>query len=121
MSDIISAIHELDPTTRVIVSNEDFDMIEWRDGNPNNITIDQIKTKKAELDAAEDALEYARNREKDYPSIDELTIALYDSDDKAAIDAKRAEVKAKWPKDNSGPVGVDPPKPTACTVFYSSE
>ena len=51
-----------------------------------------------------DAQEYARNRAEEYPSIVELTIALYDTDDKAAIETKRAAVKEKWPKDNSGPV-----------------
>ena len=51
-----------------------------------------------------DAEEYARNREAEYPSIAELTVALYDTDDKAAIETKRAAVKTKWPKDNSGPV-----------------
>ena len=121
MSSILGAIIELYPEAKVIVTNEDYDLIEWLDGNPNDITLDQIKTKKAELDTAEDALAYARNREREYPSIDELTVALYDSDDKAALDAKRAAIKAKWPKDNSGPVGVDPPKPTACTVIFSSE
>ena len=45
-----------------------------------------------------DAQEYARNRAAEYPSIAELTVALYDTDDKAAIDAKRAAVKAKYPK-----------------------
>lgn len=48
--------------------------------------------------------EYARNRAKEYPSVEELTVALYDPDDKATVDAKRAAVKTKWPKDNSGPV-----------------
>jgi len=38
------------------------------------------------------------NRKKEYPSIKELVVALYDTDDKAAIEAKRAEVKAKYPK-----------------------
>ena len=51
-----------------------------------------------------DALEYARNRATEYPSIEELTVALYDTDDKAALETKRAVVKTKWPKDNSGPV-----------------
>ena len=45
-----------------------------------------------------DAQEYARNRAAEYPSIAELTIALYDTDDKAAIETKRAAVKAKYPK-----------------------
>ena len=51
-----------------------------------------------------DALEYARNRWAEYPTIAELTIALYDTDDKAALETKRAAVKTKSPKDNSGPV-----------------
>ena len=45
-----------------------------------------------------DALQWKRNRMKEYPSIQELVVALYDTDDKAAIEAKRAEVKAKYPK-----------------------
>ena len=44
------------------------------------------------------AQEYARNRKAEYPSIEELVVALYDTDDKSAIEAKRAEVKAKYPK-----------------------
>jgi hypothetical protein len=31
-------------------------------------------------------------------SIGDLVVALYDTDDKSAIEAKRAEVKAKYPK-----------------------
>lgn len=44
------------------------------------------------------AQEYARQREAEYPSIKELVVALYDTEDRAAIDAKRAAVKAKYPK-----------------------
>ena len=43
-------------------------------------------------------MEYARNRQAEYPSIEELVVALYDTDDKADIEAKRAEVKKKYPK-----------------------
>ena len=42
--------------------------------------------------------EYARNRQAEYPSISELTIALYDESDKAALVAKRNAVKLKYPK-----------------------
>ena len=45
-----------------------------------------------------DAQDYARKRRKEYPTIRELVVALYDTDDKSAIEAKRAEVKAKYPK-----------------------
>tara|TARA_S200002703_G_scaffold87350_1_gene75208 strand:+ start:570 stop:866 length:297 start_codon:yes stop_codon:yes gene_type:complete len=66
--------------------------------NPTNITDEQIATKLAELQADYDAKEYQRKREKEYPTIQELVVALYDTDDKAAIDAKRTAVKAKYPK-----------------------
>ena len=52
----------------------------------------------ATLKAEWDTQEYARNRAAEYPSIAELTVALYDTDDKAAIETKRAAVKAKYPK-----------------------
>ena len=57
-----------------------------------------IQTKMNELQAEYDALDYARNRKAEYPTIEELVVALYDTDDKSAIEAKRAEVKAKYPK-----------------------
>jgi len=42
--------------------------------------------------------QYQRDRADEYPTIQELVVALYDENDKSAIDAKRAEVKAKFPK-----------------------
>ena len=50
------------------------------------------------------ATKWLRERENEYPSIEDLVVALYDTDDKAALETKRAAVKTKWPKDNSGPV-----------------
>ena len=57
-----------------------------------------ITAKLAELQAEFDAQEYARKREAEYPAIQELVVALYDTDDRAAVDAKRAAVKLKFPK-----------------------
>jgi hypothetical protein len=37
-------------------------------------------------------------RQQEYPSIESLVVALYDADDKAEIDKKRAEIKKKYPK-----------------------
>ena len=53
---------------------------------------------KATLKAEWDALDYARKRQQEYPSIEQLVVALYDADDKAEIDKKRAEIKKKYPK-----------------------
>jgi len=37
-------------------------------------------------------------RRSEYPTIEELVVALYDTDDRAAIDKRRADVKKKYPK-----------------------
>ena len=58
----------------------------------------EIKAKQAELQADYDAKQYQRDRLAEYPSIQELVVALYDADDKAEIDKKRSEIKKKYPK-----------------------
>ena len=70
------------------------------DKDGNLVVIDEAKVSAEiiKLQAEYDAQEYARQREAEYPSIKELVVALYDTEDKAAIDAKRAAVKAKYPK-----------------------
>jgi hypothetical protein len=55
---------------------------------------DALATQKSNFDSQE----YARKREAEYPSIAELTIALYDDADKEALVAKRNAVKLKYPK-----------------------
>ena len=70
--------------------------IEWYD--TPEISQSDIDAKKVELEAEYDAQEYARNREAEFPSIQDLVVALYDTDDKADIEAKRAAVKKKYPK-----------------------
>ena len=93
------------PTTE-----EDFNKIQWVVGvdgdsailsttNPHSeITWEKFKTKRDELQTEYDAQDYARKREAEYPSVQDLVVALYDTEDKVAIEAKRAEVKAKYPK-----------------------
>ena len=56
------------------------------------------KPTEEEIQSKMDSVAYARNRQAEYPTIAELTIALYDTDDKKAVEAKRASVKAKYPK-----------------------
>ena len=80
-----------------VTSNAQGNII-WHDGNPTNITAQQIADKIADLRIEYDAQEYARKRKAEYPTIEELVVALYDVDDKAAIETKRAAVKAKYPK-----------------------
>ena len=58
----------------------------------------ECKTEMDRLEAEYDALAWKRSREENYPTIAELTVALYDTDDKSAVEAKRAAVKLKYPK-----------------------
>ena len=97
-SDITASIVALNPTAKISVADDDINKITWYDGNPTNITNDQILAKQAELETEYDAQDYSRKRKAEYPSVQDLVVALYDTDDKAAIEAKRAEVKAKYPK-----------------------
>jgi len=43
-------------------------------------------------------LTYQEKRRSEYPSIEELVVALYDTEDKADIETNRAAIKAKYPK-----------------------
>ena len=47
----------------------------------------------------EDSKTYADKRKAEYPTIAELVVALYDTQDRAEIDKRRADVKKKYPKE----------------------
>ena len=64
----------------------------------------EILSAQDEVESLIESQEYIEKRKAEYPSIADLVVALYDTDDKAALATKRAAVKTKWPKDNSGPV-----------------
>ena len=71
--------------------------ITWDEGMTPISKVD-IKAEMERLQAEYEAQDYERKREAEYPSVQDLVVALYDTDDKAAIDAKRAEIKLKYPK-----------------------
>ena len=95
--DICSAVLSINPSAQITVIDENFDNITWHEGT-DEISKSDIEAKMAELKAAYDAKEYQRLREPEYPTIAELVVALYDTDDKADIDKRRADVKEKYPK-----------------------
>ena len=55
---------------------------------------DELKKQQDEFDAQA----YVRSRQLEYPSIQELVVALYDESDKASIIERRNAVKLKYPK-----------------------
>ena len=105
MTDIIQAILAIKKDAWVGVSGNDINKITWNDGNPTNITNDQILAKQAELQVEYDALQYQRDRivhpEKGgYPEIsDQLDMMWHDKKDGTTTweDAVQA-IKDKYPK-----------------------
>ena len=80
--DICTAIIEICKDKKVnppsvSVNAEDYLQITFHDGNPNNITVDQIKAKQAELKAEWDSKKYQRDRKANYPSIEDQLDDLY--------------------------------------------
>jgi hypothetical protein len=78
-----------DDTSEAIFSDDPADFgFTWAD----------LVAKNQELLVEYDTQEYARKRQAEYPSIEELVVAMYDDQDKAALINKRAAIKAKYPK-----------------------
>ena len=108
MTDIAKSIVAIKKDAKFSCNAEDLDQITWFDGNPTNITKEQIVAKQAELVADFDAKKYQRDRQKHenpngdntYPKIeDQLDMIYHDQVDgtntfKDAIQA----VKDAYPK-----------------------
>ena len=71
-------------------------MYEWNSSSPQP-TVAEIESANAEWQAEHDSQEYARNRQAEYPSIQECIHAILD-DQLDALQAKRQSVKTKYPK-----------------------
>ena len=67
MTDISKAIKAINPTAEFSVNAEDYEQITWLNATPV-ISRENIETKLNELQAEYNALDYARAREKEYPS-----------------------------------------------------
>ena len=95
--DICSTILLIKSDARVSVNAEDINQITWHDGNPTNITNQQILDKQAELQADYDAKQYQRDRAVEYPSWQDQLDDIYHN----GIDAWKATIKVtkdKYPK-----------------------
>jgi len=95
------AIYKTHPTVvRVDDSTGAFDV------NDNPVVLDQslIDTEVARLQAESDAQAYARNRQAEYPSIDELVVAMWEGvveermASVTALEGLRQAIKTKYPK-----------------------
>ena len=99
---VIEAIVAINPEAKVNVYGGNYDTIEWLEETAV-ISKEDIDAKIAELESEWTAQAYARNRQAEYPDWGTQLNKIYDD----GLTKWKAEmvdpVKAKWPKDNSGP------------------
>ena len=82
----------------------DINKIRWLDGNPTNITKEQILSKQTELQAEYDAQDYARKRIAGYPPLNDFAEAYTEKEfggDSTKMDAykiKYNKVRSDNPK-----------------------
>jgi len=80
MTTIFRAIKSIKPNAEVGVIEDDINKINWVDGNPTNITKEQILAKQVQLQEEYDAKQYQRDRATAYPSIqDQLDMQYHDA------------------------------------------
>ena len=71
---------------------------EWNVTGLAQPTEEQLNALEAQANTLEASNQVIANRKAEYPSIEELVVALYDTEDKLAIENKRKAVKDKYPK-----------------------
>jgi len=69
---------------------------EWKSASPQP-TESEIESAHAEWEAEYNATQYQRDRKEEYPSIEECVHAILDGE-LDALQAIRAEIKARYPK-----------------------
>ena len=98
--DKTSALEKLCPDAKWVVRN---DVIEWKDKEKQEPTEKEINEKIAELQADYDSKQYQRDRAEQYPSIQDVVVALAEKEEGddtmwKEITAQRAKVKSDNPK-----------------------
>ena len=100
MTDLAKTILAIKSDAQVSINAEDINQITWNDGNPTNITNEQILAKQTELQAEYNAEQWKRNRQAEYPDAIECVHALLDGGDTLTdLQTKRTAIKEKYPKE----------------------
>ena len=98
---IIKAIQKINPNAEVVVRGDDINTceIEWHNGT-TPIPKADIEAKINEVQAEYDAEEWKRNRQAEYPNLEDCIHALLDGGDTLTeLQEKRQAVKTKYPKE----------------------
>jgi hypothetical protein len=96
---IIKAILKINPNAEVSVNADDINQITWLNGT-TPIPKADIEAKMNELQAEYDAEEWKRNRQSEYPKIDDCIHALLDGGETLEnLQTLRQTIKTKYPKE----------------------
>ena len=96
---IFKAVLKINPNATLSVSNADIDTIVWENGTIPIPKAD-IEAKMVEVQAEYDAEQWKRNRQSEYPSLDDCIHALLDGGDTLTeLQEKRTTIKNKYPKE----------------------
>ena len=95
---IDKAILKINPNAEFTINADDINKITWLNGT-TPISVADIEAKMTELQAEYDAEEWKRNRQAEYPDLQEAIHALLDGGDTLTeLQAKRTATKTKYPK-----------------------
>ncbi len=95
---ISDAIKRINLEAQFTYQDEDINTIQWLNGT-TPIPVADIEAKMVEVQAEYDAEEWKRNRQAEYPSMDDCIHALLDGGDTLTeLQAKRTATKNKYPK-----------------------
>jgi hypothetical protein len=92
---IIQTILKINPTAQVSISEDNINTLVWHDGNPTNITNQQILDKQSEIQALEDIIS---KRINEYGTIAQQ-IEYITENGLDAWQTKVNNIKAKYPKE----------------------
>ena len=96
--DVTDAIFKINPNAEFVIRENNVNQITWLNGT-TPIPKADIEAKMVEVQAEYDAEEWKRNRQAEYPSIDDCIHALLDGGDTLTeLQAKRTATKTKYPK-----------------------
>ena len=97
------AIIALRPNAKFSIEGDT--VMNWTESDGKDVPTDEeINNKITELQAEYDAQGYSRNRQAEYPDWSVQLNKIYDDGVTKWKSEMVDPVKAKWPKDNSGPV-----------------
>ena len=78
------------------IKDNNYDSIVWTDPK-KTVSKSDLEGKVAEMQKAEDSIQYQKDRLQEYPDLQECIHAILD-DDLTALQAKRKLIKEKYPK-----------------------